>query len=42
MDTIRYKLQLKHEHVISNQWGKPRSVNSMQKTEWPFGKNVDP
>lgn len=30
--------------MISNRWGKSRSVNDrngLQKTDWPFKKNVD-
>lgn len=28
--------------MISKQWRKAGSANSMQKTEWSFAKNVDP
>lgn len=36
--------KMKREHMISNRWEKSRSVNDitgLQKTDWPFRKNVD-
>lgn len=41
MGIVRFR-EVKNKHMISKQWRKAGSANSMQKTEWSFAKNVDP